>query len=95
MHALTAAHPFLALGTIVRVENLATGRSVEVQINDRGPFVAGRIIDLSMAAAERIGLKAEGIGFVALSVEPRRQPQPGRPGSAARPVVATASAMRF
>ena len=55
--ALTAAHPSLPFGTLVRVENLITGRSVVVRINDRGPFVRGRIIDLSEAAGHLIGLR--------------------------------------
>jgi len=55
-NALTAAHRSLPFGTKVRVENLSNGRSVVVRINDRGPFVGGRIIDLSKAAAARIGM---------------------------------------
>ena len=54
MHRLTAAHPWLPFGTIVRVTNLENGLSVVVRINDRGPFVKGRIIDLSYAAAKKI-----------------------------------------
>lgn len=51
MHAMTAAHRTLSFGTLVRVHDLENGESVVVRINDRGPFVAGRIIDLSYAAA--------------------------------------------
>lgn len=54
--ALTAAHRTLPLGTYVRVRSLATGKSVVVRINDRGPYVKGQIIDLSYAAAEALGL---------------------------------------
>lgn len=54
-NAMTAAHPTLKFGTIVTVTNHKTGRSVKVRINDRGPFIKGRIIDLSKAAAQRIG----------------------------------------
>jgi rare lipoprotein A len=54
--ALTAAHPSLPFGTKVRVTNKHTGRSVVVRINDRGPFVKGRVIDLSPAAARAIGV---------------------------------------
>jgi rare lipoprotein A len=54
--SLTAAHRTLPLGTYVRVTSLATGKSVVVRINDRGPFVKGRIIDLSYAAANALGL---------------------------------------
>ena len=60
MHALTAAHPSLPLGTRVLVTNVKNGRSVEVCINDRGPIVRGRIIDLSYAAAQRLGAVDEG-----------------------------------
>lgn len=55
-HALTAAHRTLPFGTYVRVTSLSTTRSVVVRINDRGPFVKGRIIDLSYAAASALGL---------------------------------------
>jgi rare lipoprotein A len=58
--ALTAAHPSLPFGTRVRVTNRHTGRSVVVRINDRGPFVKGRVIDLSPAAA-----RANGVGGIA------------------------------
>jgi rare lipoprotein A len=63
--ALTAAHPSLPFGTKVRVTNRHTGRSVVVRINDRGPFVKGRVIDLSPAAARAIGVG--GIAQVSLS----------------------------
>src|SRR5436305_838273 len=56
-NALTAAHRTLRFGTKVRVTHLKTGRSVIVRINDRGPFVRGRIIDLSYGAARAVGLK--------------------------------------
>jgi rare lipoprotein A len=58
--AMTAAHPTLPFGTLVQVENLITGRSVVVRINDRGPFARGRIIDLSEAAGSLIGLRGVG-----------------------------------
>lgn len=61
---LTAAHKTLPFGTKVKVTNLRTGESVKVRINDRGPFVAGRIIDLSKKAAKRIGIRDEGVGNV-------------------------------
>ena len=60
MHALTAAHRTLPFGTIVKVTNDANGKSVQVRINDRGPFVADRIIDLSYAAAKAIGMLSVG-----------------------------------
>ncbi|MEZ4525744.1 MAG: septal ring lytic transglycosylase RlpA family protein [Desulfobacterales bacterium] len=55
MHGISAAHKILPMHTWVRVRNLATGKSLAVRINDRGPFVAGRIIDLSVAAAKELG----------------------------------------
>lgn len=68
MHALTAAHRTLAFGTIVRVTDLASGRSVKVRINDRGPFRDGRIIDLSYAAASKLGMVARGTARVEITV---------------------------
>ena len=62
----TAAHRTLPFGTRVKVTNLRTGRSVRVRINDRGPFVAGRSIDLSKRAARKIGMIREGVGDVRL-----------------------------
>jgi len=69
IHAMTAAHKTLPFGTRVRVTLLATGKSVIVRINDRGPYVRGRIIDLTDDAAGKIGLnKRRGIGKVRLEV---------------------------
>ena len=64
MYAMTAAHPTLPLPSYARVTNVATGRSVVVRVNDRGPFLHDRIIDLSYAAANRIGTAAKGSGEV-------------------------------
>ena len=64
--ALTAAHPSLPLGTKLHVENLSNGRSVDVRVNDRGPFAKDRIIDLSKAAAEGIDMMADGVAIVEL-----------------------------
>ena len=64
MYAMTAAHPTLPLPSYVRVTNVATGKSVVVRVNDRGPFLHGRIIDLSYAAAHRVGTAARGSGEV-------------------------------
>lgn len=66
MHALTAAHKSLPFGTRVRVRNLDNGREVVVRINDRGPFTAGRVIDLSRAAAAALGFIQSGTARVAL-----------------------------
>lgn len=68
MGALTAAHRTLPFGSKVRVTNPANGRSVVVRINDRGPFTRGRTIDVSRAAAERLGLIARGHGRVELAL---------------------------
>lgn len=62
----TAAHKKLPFGTKVKVVNLRNGRSVRVRINDRGPFVQGRLIDLSQKAAKRIGMIRDGITEVEL-----------------------------
>lgn len=67
-HALTAAHPSLPLGSWVLVTNLDNGRTVTVRVNDRGPFVEDRIIDLSYAAARRLDMVRPGIGRVHLTV---------------------------
>ncbi|MGQ9659869.1 MAG: septal ring lytic transglycosylase RlpA family protein [Thermochromatium sp.] len=67
-HQLSAAHQTLPLGTKIRVTDPKTGRSVVVQVNDRGPFVKGRIVDLSKAAAEELGIIDRGIVWVDLKV---------------------------
>ncbi len=64
MYAMTAAHPTLPLPSYARVTNVATGRSVVVRVNDRGPFLHDRVIDLSYAAAHRIGIAQKGSGEV-------------------------------
>jgi rare lipoprotein A len=66
--ALTAAHRTLPFGTQVRVENLANGRSVVVRINDRGPFVRGRVIDVTKSAAAQLGMISSGTARVRVSV---------------------------
>jgi rare lipoprotein A len=66
--ALTMAHRTLPFGTRVRVTNLENQRSVEVVVNDRGPFVSGRIADLSEAAARRIGMVYEGVVEAVLDI---------------------------
>jgi rare lipoprotein A len=69
MYALTAAHKRLPFGTRVRVTHLKNGRSVAVRINDRGPFVRGRIIDLSYGAAKKLGMVTLGVARVRIRVE--------------------------
>jgi rare lipoprotein A (peptidoglycan hydrolase) len=71
---LTAAHPTLPLGTKAVVTNLKTGKSVTVRINDRGPYVKGRKIDLSRAAAQQIGMGKKGVTKVKIESRPRRKP---------------------
>lgn len=66
--AMTAAHPTLPFNSIVRVTERDSGKSVVVRINDRGPFVPGRVIDLSEAAAEALGMTRRGLTAVRLEV---------------------------
>jgi len=74
MYELTAAHRTLPFGTWVVVTNLDNGRSVRVKINDRGPFVKGRIIDLSLAAARVLGMVGPGVIPVRIDVLPEISP---------------------
>lgn len=67
-NAMTAAHKTLPFGTRVRVTHLGNGRKVDVTINDRGPYIGGRIIDLSKAAAGVIGMQGQGIAQVRMDV---------------------------
>lgn len=80
MHDLTAAHRTLKFGTRVMVTNTANGRSVEVTINDRGPYVKGRAIDLSKGAAQALGMLGSGIAHVTLTVIGNGEPQSAKPG---------------
>ena len=65
---LLAAHPTLPFGTRLRVTNVASGQSVTVRVNDRGPYVRGRVVDVSHAAAETLGMIGGGIAKVKLDV---------------------------
>jgi peptidoglycan lytic transglycosylase len=65
---LTAAHRTLPFGTRVRVTDVDTGRSVTVRVNDRGPFVSGRVVDISYSAAETLGITDRGVAKVRLDV---------------------------
>jgi rare lipoprotein A len=69
---LTAAHRNLPLGSEVKVTNLENGRSITVQINDRGPYVKGRVIDLSKAAARRLGMAGDGLAKVRIEATPQQ-----------------------
>ncbi|MBS0328108.1 MAG: septal ring lytic transglycosylase RlpA family protein, partial [Proteobacteria bacterium] len=82
MFAMTAAHPTLPLPSYVRVTDVATGRSVVVRVNDRGPFLRGRIIDLSYAAAYKLGIAQKGSDVVDVDAI--------LPGDTAHPLEATA-----
>ena len=74
MYDLTAAHFTLPLGTFVQVTNLRNGRSVVVRINDRGPIIPGRIIDLSYGAAQALHMSKRGLQRVRLDVVPVPEP---------------------
>jgi rare lipoprotein A len=89
MYAMTAAHKTLPIPTYVRVTNLENGRSVVVRVNDRGPFVKNRIIDLSYTAAHKLGMTQRGTAFVEVEAL-----TPGAPRGAA-PLAASAGAGRL
>ncbi len=92
MNGVTAAHPTLPLPSRVRVTNLENGRQLELRVNDRGPFVNGRIIDLSRRAAQLLGFKSQGLAKVRVQylgldrLDPPAAPQP-----ADQPVVVAAA----
>ncbi|HKV04987.1 MAG TPA: septal ring lytic transglycosylase RlpA family protein [Candidatus Acidoferrales bacterium] len=77
MHQFTAAHRTLPFGAIVRVTNLRNGMQTEVRVNDRGPFVANRVIDLSLSAAQAIGMVGAGTAPVRLEIVGGPNPQAG------------------
>jgi len=68
MHAMTAAHRTLPLGSIVRVTNISTGHTALVRITDRGPFIPGRVLDLSLAAARKLDVYLPGVAEVKVEV---------------------------
>ena len=68
---MTAAHPTLPFGTWVDVTNLHNGRTVTVRINDRGPFVNGRVIDVSRRAASQLGFIQDGLARVGIRIHPQ------------------------
>ena len=65
---MTAAHPTLPFGTKLRVTNVASGKSVTVRVNDRGPYVQGRVVDVSYSAADALGMVGKGVAKVRLDV---------------------------
>jgi rare lipoprotein A len=68
MNGISAAHRELPLGTVIRVTHLGNGRSLIVKVNDRGPFVDGRILDLSLGAAKRLDMIEEGVAEVKIEI---------------------------
>ena len=68
MHGLTAAHRTLPMGSVVAIRSMTTGRTVTVRVNDRGPFVRGRVLDLSLGAARALGTVGTGTDDVELTV---------------------------
>ena len=68
MHAFTAAHRTLPLGTVARIVNVVNGTHVMIRINDRGPYVNGRVLDLSYAAAKALGIEQSGVSAIQLEV---------------------------
>jgi rare lipoprotein A len=85
-NAMTAAHKTLPFDTVVRVHNLNNGEEVDVRINDRGPFVKGRVIDLSLAAAKEIDLVRAGIAPVKLKVLKKGSPVSKASAASSAPV---------
>ncbi len=75
MEALTAAHRTMPLGSIVRVVNLANGKHLHVRITDRGPYVNGRVLDLSHAAAVQLGMDHVGTAHVQIEIVGQRRPE--------------------
>jgi rare lipoprotein A len=68
MYDLTAAHKTLPLGTLLRVTDLESGRSIKVKVNDRGPFIGRRILDLSYGAAKKLGVLSAGVSRVKIEI---------------------------
>ena len=75
MEAMTAAHRTMPLGSVVRVVNLSNGRHTHVRITDRGPYVNGRILDLSHAAAVQLGMEQGGLAHVQVEIVGQRHPE--------------------
>jgi rare lipoprotein A len=84
MHSMTAAHKTLPFGTMVRVTNLHNGQNCVVRINNRGPYIRGRVIDLSKGAASQIGMVGRGIATVRMEILGQPQ-QPVEVASATHP----------
>ncbi|MGO8914379.1 MAG: septal ring lytic transglycosylase RlpA family protein [Stellaceae bacterium] len=95
MDKLTAAHRCLPINTIVRVTNLQTGKSAVLRINDRGPYVGGRVLDVSRYAAQRLGMKRRGVAPVRIEVFDldRRDSDPNGNLAPGEPVVISGSSL--
>ncbi len=92
MYGMTAAHPTLPIPSYVRVTNVKNGKSVIVRINDRGPFHADRVIDLSYTAAYKLGIVQNGSGLVEVeSIDPAQWSPTAAPAIAATPTTVTAA----
>ncbi|MDR2219022.1 MAG: septal ring lytic transglycosylase RlpA family protein [Methylobacillus sp.] len=92
MYAMTAAHTILPIPSYARVTSLVNGKSVVVRVNDRGPFHDDRVIDLSYAAAYRLGIVASGSGMVEVEAIDARQAQPQKSAEPETPVQPATSA---
>ena len=68
MMGLTAAHRYLPFGTVLKVENLKTGKSCELNVNDRGPWIPGRILDVSQGGAKSLGMLGDGVAEVKITI---------------------------
>lgn len=95
MHAMTAAHRSLPFGTIVEVRDLDNGRTCRVRINDRGPFVRGRVVDLSYAAARALDMVGPGTAHVELAVVDPGEPASLEAAAAPAPAPSEASVTAF
>jgi rare lipoprotein A len=68
MYGLSAAHRELPLGTVIRVTHIGNGRSLELRVNDRGPFIPGRILDLSLGAAQKLDMVEAGVAEIRIDI---------------------------
>jgi rare lipoprotein A len=68
MYGMSAAHRELPLGTVIKVTHLGNGRSLELRVNDRGPFIPGRILDLSLGAAQHLDMVKEGVAQIRIDI---------------------------
>ena len=85
---MTAAHPTLPFGTKLRVTNVASGQSVTVRVNDRGPYIRGRVVDVSYSAADALGMVGKGVAKVKLDVvQEGSEARMGRPARVRAPAI--------